>query len=129
LTKTTQVQKPKTPLNTAEINAKIESGEVKIPQQKRKQKTQTTGNKQATQPKAAKRKAPSDEAFLTVLKQIHSETGKAATSREISDAADIKDSDFGRGAVRAAMRRLQKTDKVNIEITIEGKTKFRYTPK
>jgi len=131
MAQTVQVQKQKSPLNSVEINAKIENGQVRVPHQKRSQKAQqTTSKTQSTiAQKRGSNKAPSDEEFLAVLKQLHSKTGKAATSREISDAAGIKDSDFGRGAVRSAMRRLQKADKVNIEIQPEGKTKYRYTPK
>lgn len=112
------------PTNVSEVSAKIDNGEVKV------KATKAKANKAATLPtaKAPIRKAPSDEEFLEALKQIYRETKKATHSRALSDKLGIKNDDFGRGAARAAMRRLAAVHKVRIVTASEGKTKFSYTP-
>jgi len=73
-------------------------------------------------------KAPSDEAVLEALRQIWSETKKATYSRAISDKLGIKDSDFGRGAVRRAMWRLKAKGSVKITTKEGERIKFYFEP-
>jgi len=72
-------------------------------------------------------KAPSDEQMLAALTAIYQRTGKPATSRQISDELGIEDADFGRGAVRRAMKKLMSEGKVVGEVGT-GKVKLAYRP-
>jgi len=125
------------PTNTKAINEKIEKGEVRV---KDAQATKIVARRAGVSEKrvekavAEKReaktenKAPSDEQVLNALKQIYAETKQPTTSRALSDKLGIKDSDFGRGAVRSAMRRLTAKKLAKTQTTEKGKTKFKYSP-
>lgn len=73
-------------------------------------------------------KAPSDEQMLAALQELYAETGKAQGSRHISDKLGIADPDFGRGAVRAAMKRLIAAGKAE-GVKGEGRFAVLYKPK
>jgi len=66
-------------------------------------------------------KAPSDAEMLNALIALYQKEGKPVGSRAISDALGIADPDFGRPAVRAAMKRLVAEKKV---IAVEGEGRF-----
>lgn len=72
--------------------------------------------------------APSDDKLFEVLKKAYK--GKGLTSRQISDAAGIKNADFGRGVVRSAMKRLMAEGKVEgVTPTEKMRAKLLYKPK
>jgi len=75
-----------------------------------------------------KHTAPTDEEMLAALVAVYKKTGKPAISRQISDELGIEDPDFGRGAVRAAMKRLMAAGKVIGEKATEGRAALVYKP-
>lgn len=110
------------PTDIEALNEKIEKNEVKIGK---------VAQKRSPHPKKERKtnnKAPSDKHFLEALRKLAKQGRTPCTSRVLSDALGIENADFGRGAARAAMRRLTKEGSVITETKQEGKVKFHYSP-
>jgi hypothetical protein len=71
-------------------------------------------------PKAEKKPSFTDEQFLEALRKI----GKPATSREVSDALEIADSEVGRQLVRSRMKKLAEEGKVKVTEAEKGRARL-----
>jgi hypothetical protein len=68
------------------------------------------------------------EQVYQALVEHWQKTKTAAYSRQISDLLGIEDSDYGRGMVRATMKKLAEQKRVKITVNQNGKIKYYYEP-